>query len=79
MKVRKKPIVIDAEQLKPITEPLSFKDAGVVIFANDQWYVNGLNGLIELDVNDWVLKGTAIGDYYPCKPDVFADLFERVE
>jgi len=28
-------------------------------------------------VNDWIIKGIA-GEFYPCKPGIFFDSYERV-
>jgi hypothetical protein len=43
---------------------------GVVIYT--------LEGDMRASVGDWIIRGTA-GELYPCKPDVFADVYEPVE
>jgi hypothetical protein len=77
MKFRKKPITIDAIQwtgdnIEEIGEFLS----GV------HWATAGRNAVIptrEGDMaaspNDWIIKGIA-GEFYPCKPDIFAATYE---
>lgn len=77
MKFRKKPVVIDAIQwtgdnIEEIGEFL----AGV------HWATAGRNAVIptrEGDMaaspNDWIIKGVA-GEFYPCKPDIFAATYE---
>ena len=77
MKFRKKPVVIEAIQwtgdnVEEIGEFL----AGV------HWATAGRNAIIptrEGDMaaspNDWIIKGVA-GEFYPCKPDIFAATYE---
>lgn len=31
---------------------------------------------VGVDVNDWIIKGIQ-GEFYPCKPDVFAETYAR--
>lgn len=40
--------------------------------------VQTLHGETRADPGDWVIRG-ANGDYWPCKPDVFAATYEPVE
>lgn len=80
MKFRKKPVVIDAIQwtggnIEEIGEFL----AGV------HWATAGRNVVIptrEGDMaaspDDWIIKGVA-GEFYPCKPDIFAATYESEE
>lgn len=35
-------------------------------------------GTMRVSPGDWVVKGTR-GEFYPCKPDAFADTFEAVD
>lgn len=35
-------------------------------------------GLMKVSVNDWIIRG-AQGEFYPCKPDVFATSYESVD
>lgn len=34
-------------------------------------FISTLEGVMRADVGDWIIKGTR-GEFYPCKPDVFA-------
>lgn len=78
MQFRKKPVVIDAVQLTSENghEVLAFcPDAvahpkGVVIQA--------LEGNMLADVGDWIIRGVK-GEFYPCKPDIFAQTYDRAE
>jgi hypothetical protein len=36
-----------------------------------------LEGRMTADFRDWIIKGVA-GEFYPCKPDIFAKTYERV-
>lgn len=36
-----------------------------------------LEGVMAASVGDWVIKGVA-GEFYPCKPDIFAATYEVV-
>jgi hypothetical protein len=35
-------------------------------------------GTMRADVGDWIIRGVA-GEFYPCKPDIFAATYEPVE
>jgi hypothetical protein len=37
-----------------------------------------LEGTMVASRNDWVIRGVA-GEFYPCKPDIFAATYEPVE
>lgn len=87
MKYRKKPVEIEAMQwvhdrpqsaapvlawirehggqatFVPITEP------AVVI--------STLEGDMRASSGDWIIRGVQ-GEFYPCKPDIFADTYEEV-
>ena len=88
MKFRKKPIVIEAEQFF-ITEPLPFRGHHVVQFGCDcgttgacsrcnRFWVDTLEGPLVVSDGDWIIKGIK-GEFYPCKPDIFAATYEPVE
>lgn len=36
-----------------------------------------LEGTMRIDAGDWVIKGVK-GEFYPCKPDIFAATYEAV-
>src|SRR3990167_2486754 len=40
--------------------------------------VHTLEGDMLVSVNDWVIRGVK-GEFYPCKPDIFAATYEAVE
>lgn len=39
--------------------------------------LNTLEGTIRAQVGDWIIKGVA-GEFYPCRPDIFAATYEEV-
>lgn len=39
--------------------------------------IETLEGTIKASVGDYIIKG-ANGEFYPCKPDIFANIYEEV-
>lgn len=88
MKFRKKPVVVEAVQfggsssdvadLKRWIEggeysrhPVRTKDLGRVL------EIPTLEGVMTASPGDWIIKGVK-GEFYPCKPDIFAATYEPV-
>lgn len=40
--------------------------------------IRTLEGVMTGHLGDWIIKGVQ-GEFYPCKPDIFADTYEAVE
>lgn len=87
MKFRKKPVVIDAYQLPKVGEdvPESFhswcEEVGFKDFESDRdegLAIHTLEGLMRADPGDWIIKGVK-GEFYPCKPEIFAATYEVVD
>lgn len=90
MKYRKKPVVIEAWQFtkenfskgapqfikfaqnNPVT--LYSQYGGEVIYGE----IQTLEGLMQVSEGDYIIKGVK-GEFYPCKPDIFEETYERVE
>lgn len=89
MKFRKKPVVIEAIQYtgnngleinmfapvaiqSPVLEPTDDNPTGAYI------QIQTLEGCMIGRVDDWVIKGVN-GEFYPCKPDIFAKTYEPAE
>jgi hypothetical protein len=88
MKYRKKPVVIEAQQLT--------KDSADKVFSwvwensinricrlmrNESSFhmeIETLEGKMRADENDWIIKGIK-GEFYPCKPDIFEATYEAVD
>jgi hypothetical protein len=88
-KFRKKPVVIEAVQVrdffeKPVTQvPAWAGDAAVEgklrFFREEQCVqVHTLEGVMEGSVDDWIIRGVK-GELYPCKPDIFAATYEQAD
>ena len=39
--------------------------------------IQTLEGHMRADVGDWIIRGVA-GEFYPCKPDIFAATYEAI-
>lgn len=84
MKFRKKPVVIEAEQFyigegvgtQPL--PLPFSNQGVCCCDGTRWYLETLEGPLNISNGDWIIKGVK-GEFYPCKPDIFEATYEPVD
>lgn len=58
-----------------------FRKVPVVIEAYQtdvEMEIETLEGTMKADKGDWIIKGVK-GELYPCKPDVFAMTYEKVE
>src|SRR5690606_4021676 len=88
MRFRKKPVEVEAIQYRrddvaqcaAIHEFLDYTEhepeAGVC--GVSPICIDTLEGQMELSPGDWVIKGVA-GEFYPCKPDIFAATYEPVD
>lgn len=82
-KFRKKPVVIEAVQwtgdnIEEIDQLADKADVPTILHKNGMLYIRTLEGTMEGSMGDWIIKGVQ-GEMYPCKPDVFAATYERVE
>ena len=67
----KKPIVIEAVQW------FKHGDHAAVLAESDEdscGYIDTLEGRLRVEPGDWVITGVA-GENYPCKPDIFEQLY----
>lgn len=93
MLYRKKPVVIEAVQLKSdnFNEVEDFIGIGhdeyrhynnEVDFLNHKnpcgLHIKTLEGLMLANIGDYIIKGVQ-GEIYPCKPDIFEATYEAVE
>lgn len=78
-KFRKKPLEIEAIRyttigaLKKAFPDISIYEKNKV----EKTYVQTLEGKMEISEWDYIIKGIK-GEYYPCKPDIFEESYERV-
>jgi hypothetical protein len=81
---RKKPVVIEAFELKDleIRTLIAFQNIaglGNDIFRveSDGLVINTLEGNMKASIGDFIIKGVQ-GEFYPCKPDIFEKTYEEV-
>lgn len=87
---RKKPVTIDAEQLEPDGSNAQALAAWIGPHARVRTAlakptdpdslrsfidVRTLEGTMTANPGDWIIRGVQ-GEFYPCKPDVFAATYE---
>jgi hypothetical protein len=86
MKYRKKPIVIEAIQL-PAEEDtnvdpfIDWADEHGLEYTSERdgsIGIETLEGVMTGSPGDWIIKGIK-GEFYPCKPDIFAASYEPAE
>ena len=86
MKFRKKPVVIEAFQI-PANDQTANMPVWVIQAVINKQIEPDPNGGVEIktlegamrgDVGDWIIKGVK-GEFYPCKPDIFAATYEPAE
>jgi hypothetical protein len=80
-KFRKKPVVIEAMQydgrnataIGEWAEAAEWGDD----FLGESLYIQTLEGKMHASKGDWIIRGIQ-GEFYPCKPDIFAATYEPV-
>jgi len=89
MKFRKKPVEIEAVHflgfntsgviLSDRPEWLVNEFGKTILFfgQKDTLTIKTLEGDMLADKGDWIIKGVK-GEFYPCKPDIFAMTYEQV-
>ena len=79
MKFRKKPVEIEAMQWtgNNIEEISVFCGENSAILDGRQLCIFTLEGTLRADAGDWIIRGVK-GEVYPCKPDIFEQIYERV-
>lgn len=85
-KYRKKPVEVEAIRFVNNTESLlelsEFVKQDIRIDyshpTNPCLYIETLEGIMKASVGDYIIRGVH-GEYYPCKPDIFAKTYEPVE
>ena len=80
---RKKPVVIEARKLEGnATEILSWMrengtNASYQLDDDGSVFIPTLEGSMEGKQGDFIIKGVQ-GEFYPCKPDIFEETYEKV-
>lgn len=84
MRYRKKPVVIEAMQFTKETWNRVFRFVTCNCYptfdvaGNPTLTIQTLEGNMTAVEGDWIIKGVK-GDFYPCKPDIFAATYEALE
>lgn len=89
---RKKPVIVEAiqydgenrrwiEAWMGVERPATDEVIGLseeTLQPESQFIIKTLEGDMVASEGDWVIKGTS-GEFYPCKPAIFSDIYEYVE
>lgn len=77
-KYKKKPMVIEAIRFTTVDAlKKAFPDIFVYKKYKKKVVIQTLEGEMVISFGDYIIKGIK-GEYYPCKPDIFEDTYERV-
>jgi hypothetical protein len=76
---KKKPVVVGAIQWTGdnFQEILNWASDENLYLHEGQLYIYTLEGTMLADVEDWIIQGVQ-GEFYPCKPGIFAESYEEV-
>lgn len=86
-KFKKKPVIIEAIQFKDLQSVDSmlldpafegFEKASTYDDKTNNLTIHTLEGDHHANVGDYIIKGVK-GEFYPCKPDIFALTYEPVK
>ncbi|MDX1352533.1 MAG: hypothetical protein R3254_05930 [Thiomicrorhabdus sp.] len=81
-KYRKKPIVIEAIRWDASAKTfenimdMGLKDWSPGSMGGDYFYIDTLEGKMKVSNGDYVIKDVQ-GEFYPCKPDIFKQIYEE--
>ena len=84
MKFRKKPVVIDAVLFSEETKNQAFNFVTCNVSPDHDkdgkpiMKIQTLEGDMTASLGDWIIKGVK-GEFYPCKPEIFAETYETAE
>lgn len=84
MKFRKKPVVIEAEQWRGDNESwdkimaMKLTNWKPGEMGSNTFIIKTLEGNHLAQKGDWIIKGIK-GEFYPCKPDIFEQTYERID
>jgi len=81
MKFRKKPVVIEAVQWTGDNGGELREFVGEALIWSPtvcEFTIHTLEGYMRADKGDWIIRGIK-GEFYPCKPDIFAATYEPAD
>lgn len=74
---RKKPVEIEAMQVTRGNIDVVAEWCQGTLLYGGKLTISTLEGDMRADVGDWIIRGVK-GEFYPCKPDVFAETYHPV-
>ena len=77
MKYRKKPVEIDAIQWTGDNKLEIFDFCNMSYITDQELRIQTLEGSMIASVGDYIIKGV-MGEFYPCKPDIFELTYEKI-
>lgn len=80
MKYRKKPVVVEAVRWNGNNhkEVIDFAENKIWFDELGNIWIATLEGDMVAKKGDYIIKGVQ-GEFYPCKPDIFAETYEKTE
>lgn len=80
MKYRKRPVEIEAVQWtsRNVAEMAKFMGGELRVNHLHELIIETLEGDMRASPYDWIIRGVR-GEYYPCKPEIFAETYEVVD
>ncbi len=86
MKVRKKPIVVEAvqwdgtnfDEVKELDKSSHNKEYRKIFHMKNNLKIRTIEGDMMAVLGDWIIRGVK-GELYPCKPDVFDKTYDIVK
>ena len=81
---RKKPVEIQAMQVPDITDDeaneklIGWLGEDAYLDDADEFVIMTLEGEMHATDGDYIIRGVN-GEFYPCKPDIFAKTYEEVQ
>jgi hypothetical protein len=79
---RKKPIEVEARQIDAMdyddmTDLVGWCGGTAIDHGRYVIAIPTLEGVMYAEPGDWIIEGVK-GEFYPCKPDIFAATYEKV-
>ncbi len=84
-KYKKKPVVVEAVQYVGVnkSELLKWVNGSGYLFSSDRHsesslFLKTLEGPLKVSLYDYIIRGVE-GEFYPCKPNIFTQTYDKVE
>lgn len=80
---RKKPVEIEAmratyESIDEVEQWVEASGTETSASGCGGFYIHTLEGDMLASIGDWIIRGVQ-GEFYPCKPDIFAQTYDEVD